>query len=146
MKVSSSAGFAWGSAITVGALSSWVVGTTVMVAALLVESVIASRSLQPLVFVVVLLPIVGALLLPGALLAGGAAGCLARGTARTLSRRAHAAALALVGAVVGVVHANVILRSTPGLEVGNPALLLAEAGLAGAIAGVVLSTLVRKEP
>jgi hypothetical protein len=145
VSVSSRAVSGWGSAITIGALSSWIVGTAVMVTAMLVDAVLASGALEHLVFVVVLVPIVGALLFPGALVLGAAAGCLARGTARSMSGRAHAGSFVALGALIGVVYAAVLLRSVEGLEVARPVVLLAEAGLAGAVVGALLSTLVRRQ-
>ncbi len=144
MKVSLRNGSAWARAIMIGSLSSWLIGTSVMVAAMLIHTVIGSGSLSNLIFVVVLVPIIGALLFPGALVLGGAAGCLALGTARSMSPRAHAAGFVLLGAVLGVVYAHVLLSSSIEIEVENPSLLLGEAGISGAVAGAVVSMLVRK--
>lgn len=115
-----------------------------MVACLLIESVLRSGSLDNLVFVVVLAPVVGALLFPGALVVGGAVGCLALLTARSMSPRVHTAGFALLGAVVGAVYARVLLSSHSDIEVGNPSLLFGEAGVSGAVVGAVMSVLVFK--
>ena len=144
MKVSLRNGSAWARAIMIGSLSSWLIGTSVMVAAMLIHSVLGTGSLDNLIFVVVLVPIIAALLFPGALVVGGAAGCLALRTARSMSPRAHAAGFFLFGAVVGVVYARVLLSSHSEIEVENPSLLLGEAGISGAAAGAVMSILVRK--
>ena len=144
VKVSLRNGSAWARAIMIGSLSSWLIGTSVMVAAMLIHSVLGTGSLDNLIFVVVLVPIIAALLFPGALVAGGAAGCLALRTARSMSPRAHAAGFFLFGAVVGVVYARVLLSSHSEIEVENPSLLLGEAGISGAAAGAVMSILVRK--
>ena len=144
MKVSSRNGLAWAHATMIGSLSSWLIGTSVMVAAMLIQSVLGTGSLDNLVFVVVLAPIIGGLLFPGALVVGGAAGCLALATARSVSPRVHTAGFVLFGAVVGVVCARVLLSSHSEIEMGNPSLLLSEAGISGAVAGAVMSMLVRK--
>jgi hypothetical protein len=114
-----------------------------MVTAMLIEAVVGTGSLSNLLFVVVLVPIIGGLLFPGALVVGGAAGCLALGTARAMSPRAHAAGFVLLGAIIGVVYARVILSSHSDIEVGNPALMLANAGISGAVVGAVMSVLIR---
>jgi hypothetical protein len=128
----------------IGSLSSWLIGTSVMVAAMLIQSVLGTGSLDNLVFVIVLAPIIGGLLFPGALVMGGAAGCLALGTARSMSPRRHAAAFVVLGAVIGVVYARVLLSLHSEIEVVDRSLLLGEAGVSGAVAGAVMSMLVRR--
>lgn len=144
MKALQRAGLASAQATMIGSLSSWLLGTSVMVACILIESVLRSGSLGGLVFVVVLAPTVGALLFPGALVVGGAVGWLALLTARSVSPRVHTAGFVLLGAVVGVVHARVLLSLHSEIELGHPSLLLGEAGISGAVAGAVMSVLVRK--
>jgi hypothetical protein len=115
-----------------------------MVMAMLVQAVLGTGSLSNLIFIVVLVPIIGGLLFPGALVVGGAAGCLALGTARYISPRRHAAGFVFLGAVIGVVYASFILSSHSDIEVANPALLLVDAGVSGAVAGAVMSVLVHR--
>jgi hypothetical protein len=116
-----------------------------MVAAMLIQSVLGTGSLDNLIFVIVLVPIIGALLFPGALVVGGAAGCLALRTARSVSPRKHAAGFVLLGAFIGVVYAQLILSSHIEIEVANPSLLLGQAGISGAIAGAVMAMIIRKK-
>lgn len=132
----------WVASMVVGALSTWLIGTTAMASALVAEMVIRSGSIAHLAFLVALVPIVGAVLLPGALVLGAAAGGLARATVDAGSPRARAMGLALLGAVLGAAYAAVLLESVVGLEVQRPGLLVAQAAFAGALSGGALSALV----
>lgn len=145
MKTALRNGLAWPKAAIIGALSSWLIGTSVMVSAMLLQIVLGTGSLDGLLFIIVLGPIVGALLFPGALILGGAAGCLALRTARSTSPRAHTAGIALLGAVIGLVYATVLLSVHTEIEVVDPSWLFLEAFVSGAIAGAVISALVRKK-
>jgi hypothetical protein len=127
----------------IGSLSSWLIGTSVMAAAVAIQSAFLHGSLKVLILVIFAAVIIQGFIFPGALVVGGAAGCLALATARSLSPRGHTAGFALLGAVVGVVYAHVRLSSESGFE-ESLSWLCAEAGISGAVAGAVMSMLVRK--